>query len=1160
MTCETPRMLFGFLRRGVAALALLLAGATVVNADTLMMPKRDGMVGQSMIVWGITTLPNTVTGNTTTYTFNFGDGTAEVTGNVGATAPALERSYINVGHVFPNPGTFTVTMTITNQQQGTEVATVEVRIIDPADLTGPGTKTSPVGAHSNELYRKLRINMAIQDGLRFLWQAQNRRALDLGLPTTSWNALSHYTAMVVAAFENHGYRLANDGSAPTGVYEKYIVQRGLNFVVNALTVQAISVNNTAVLPNQPAPRDPCVGIPADQSPCSGLTNPSGSAGYTIGISMMPFAASSALDRVNGAFGPALIRNKTYREILQRLTNTLSWGQYDGNNLSRGGWGYGMQSGTQDGSVMGWVILGLLDAESVGIEVPDWVKTEAAFSITAGWNNNGSWDYNPNGPTVQGSFTGMAKAGIPLQGMFMTGEVGGSRVDTTVGYISDRWNAPGRVPPDTQTALCGQNQNFGCSYAMFNNFKGLQLQNVRSFAGVNRSAGPGAIVENDWLAHYEDWFVNNQVNAQANNGGHWNMRFSPHGNNTNGNVAIAELILSGVALVLPDGDKFATVGLSPALASATEGGTHTVIAKAESTDGAPVPGATVNFTILSGPNANLSFQAATNADGEATFTYTDAGPMPSFGTDRLQASIGTLTSNIAEMIWLPFNRPPVANPNAYTVDEDTVLSGNVITDAPADTDLDGDALTAAVVAGPANGALVFNNDGSFAYTPAPNFCGSDSFTYDLHDGEESSNVAAVSIAVTCVNDAPVAGDDTNATAEDTPVGGSVSGNDTDVDGDALTFSNASDPAKGSVTLNPDGGYTYTPDANFCGSDSFTYDASDGTVADSATVTVNVSCVNDAPAANDDANSTNEDTPVDGSVAGNDTDPDGDSLTFGNASDPANGSVTLNPDGSYTYTPDANFCGADSFTYDASDGSVADSGTVTIAVACANDAPVAGDGSATTAEDTPYSGAVVSTDVDGGAPSYAVVSGPAHGTLVLNGDGTYVYSPNPNYNGPDSFTFSVSDGNGGTDTGEVSITVTPVNDAPVCTAAAPDIASLWPPNHQLVAIRVLGVTDPVEGSAITIEVTDIFQDEPTNTIGDGNTPIDGFGVGTSTAQVRAERSGSKRVPGDGRMYYISFTGTDAEGGECTGTVRVGVPHDLGQDSAIGAGGPLYRSTGQ
>ena len=109
----------------------------------------------------------------------------------------------------------------------------------------------------------------------------------------------------------------------------------------------------------------------------------------------------------------------------------------------------------------------------------------------------------------------------------------------------------------------------------------------------------------------------------------------------------------------------------------------------------------------------------------------------------------------------------------------------------------------------------------------------------------------------------------------------------------------------------------------------------------------------------------------------------------------------------------------------------------------------------------------------------------------------------------------------------------------------------------------MTDPVEGSAITINVTGIFQDEPTNTQGDGNTPIDGYGVGTPTAQVRAERSGTKQVPGDGRMYYINFTGTDAQGGTCTGTVQVGVPHDQGNgNTTIACAGlqTLYKSTGQ
>jgi VCBS repeat-containing protein len=542
----------------------------------------------------------------------------------------------------------------------------------------------------------------------------------------------------------------------------------------------------------------------------------------------------------------------------------------------------------------------------------------------------------------------------------------------------------------------------------------------------------------------------------------------------------------------------------------------------------------------------------------SYTYT---PDPNYcGTDSFsyQANDGTADSNFAAVTIevACVNDAPVAFDDANATNEDTPVNGSVATN---DTDPEDNALTFGNASDPAHGSVTLNLDGSYTYTPDANYCGTDSFTYQANDGGADSNVATVTIEVACVNDAPVAADDANATSEDTPVTGSVAGNDSDLENNALTFGNASDPAHGSVILQPNGSYTYTPDANYCGTDSFTYQANDGS-ADSnvATVTIEVACVNDAPVAADDANATDEDTPVNGSVAANDSDLENNALTFGNASDPAHGSVVLQPNGSYTYTPDANYCGPDSFTYQANDGN-ADSNvaTVNITVACVNDPPVAGDAAATTAEDVPVAGTVSSTDIDGGDPAYTALAPPSHGTVALSANGSFTYTPNANYNGADSFTYTVNDGRGGTDTGTVSIMVTPVNDLPVCTAAGPSIASLWPPNHELVDINVLGVTDPVENSAITIRVTAIFQDEPTNTVGDGNTLVDGFGLGTSTAKVRRERSGSKKVPGDGRMYYIYFTGTDADGGECQGTVQVGVPHDLGKDHVIGAGGPLYNS---
>jgi hypothetical protein len=133
---------------------------------------------------------------------------------------------------------------------------------------------------------------------------------------------------------------------------------------------------------------------------------------------------------------------------------------------------------------------------------------------------------------------------------------------------------------------------------------------------------------------------------------------------------------------------------------------------------------------------------------------------------------------------------------------------------------------------------------------------------------------------------------------------------------------------------------------------------------------------------------------------------------------------------------------------------------------------------------------------------------------------------------------------------------LNEPPDCSAAAPSIASIWPPNHKFVAIDVLGVTDP-DGDPITITIDSIRQDEPTDTVGDGSFAPDGIGVGSSTAEVRAERSGSEQVPGDGRVYHVGFSAEDGQGAACTGVVLVSVPHSQNGDAAVD-GGALYDAT--
>jgi len=135
-----------------------------------------------------------------------------------------------------------------------------------------------------------------------------------------------------------------------------------------------------------------------------------------------------------------------------------------------------------------------------------------------------------------------------------------------------------------------------------------------------------------------------------------------------------------------------------------------------------------------------------------------------------------------------------------------------------------------------------------------------------------------------------------------------------------------------------------------------------------------------------------------------------------------------------------------------------------------------------------------------------------------------------------------------------TFTP-NRPPDCSEAAPSVDTIWPPNHKFVMVNVTGVTDP-DGDTVAITINSIYQDEPVDTFGDGNFTPDGQGVGTDTAEVRAERSGTKKVPGNGRVYHISYTADDGRGGACSGEVSVGVPHDV-KDTPVN-GGALYDST--
>ena len=460
--------------------------------------------------------------------------------------------------------------------------------------------------------------------------------------------------------------------------------------------------------------------------------------------------------------------------------------------------------------------------------------------------------------------------------------------------------------------------------------------------------------------------------------------------------------------------------------------------------------------LSGVTDQLCTAGTPNSDG-AQVTYTPNADYDQTDTFTYKVNDGgTVDSNTATVTITvnPVNDPPVAGNDSYSTDEDVAL--NVV--APGvlfnDTDADGDLLTPMLVVGPANGVLSLNGNGSFTYTPAVN--GTDSFTYKVNDGSVDSNTATVTITVNPVNDPPLAGDDSYNTYEDVALNVVAPGvlfNDTDADGDLLTPMLVGGPANGVLSLNGNGSFTYTPAVNSNGTDSFTYKVNDGSVdSNTATVTITVNPVNDPPLAGDDSYNTYEDVALNVVAPGvlfNDTDADGDLLTPMLVGGPANGVLTLNGNGSFTYTPAVDSNGTDSFTYKVNDGGTVDSNTatVTITVNPVNDPPVAADDSASVATggtvtllDTGQT-SLLANDLDPEGESLLVttipVSGPSSGTLILQTDGTFSYTHDGSATSSDSFVYEACDPLGLCDTATVSITVDAVTSPTIETVHVADL---------------------------------------------------------------------------------------------------------------------------
>ena len=455
------------------------------------------------------------------------------------------------------------------------------------------------------------------------------------------------------------------------------------------------------------------------------------------------------------------------------------------------------------------------------------------------------------------------------------------------------------------------------------------------------------------------------------------------------------------------------------------------------------------------------------NGDNTITYTpnsNFNGSDSFTYDMSDGNGGSDTATVTITI-NPVNDAPDAGDDNATTLEDTAATISVLAN---DGDIDGDSLSVTTTSTPTNGSVIINGDNTITYTPDAQFFGSDSFTYDISDGDGGTDTATVSVTIQPVNDLPDANDDNATTDEDTAITITVLSNDSDVDGDLLSVDSATTPSNGTVNINPDDTITYTPNSNFNGNDAFSYTILDGNGgSDTATVNVTITPVNDDPDAVADAVTTNEDTGTAIDVLANDSDLDGDSLNVTSTTPATKGNVVINGDNTITYTPNLNENGNDSFSYTISDGNGGTaSASVSITIHLVNDAPDAADDNATTDEDTGVTITVLSNDndVDGDTLTVSSVTTPTNGTAVINGDNSITYTPNADFNGSDSFSYTINDGNGDTDTATVNVTVNPMNDAPV---AGPDNSVT--PEDVAVTLDVLANDSDIDGDTLGVSAT-------------------------------------------------------------------------------------------
>ncbi|RZK99884.1 MAG: tandem-95 repeat protein [Rubrivivax sp.] len=576
-------------------------------------------------------------------------------------------------------------------------------------------------------------------------------------------------------------------------------------------------------------------------------------------------------------------------------------------------------------------------------------------------------------------------------------------------------------------------------------------------------------------------------------------------------------------------SLAAVNLAPTAAADIAGGTedHAITGNVLSNDTDPDGDAlSINTTPVVAPQHGL---LVLNSDG--SFVYTpDANyaGLDSFTYQLVDADGGVSTAAVTIAVVAANDAPTaVGTLGAATADDGSPVS---IDTSAHFIDLDGDALSYSATGLP-NG-LQMNAVTGEIWGTLSNSASSDvagglyNITVHADDGQGGS--AQRAFVMTAVNVAPVAGADSATLAEDGSASGNVLANDSDPDGDAMSVNTTPvvPPQHGMLVLHSDGSYLYTPDANHHGSDSFTYqlvDADGGT--STATVTFNITAVNDAPSATGGGHSIGAASANDGSAftlatATHFSDADGDALGYSATGLPSglnidtstgviSGTLASNassavPGGVYTITVYAD---------DGHGGTAMQVFTLT----AVNQAPVAGADSATLAEDGSASGNVLANDSDPDGDALSVnttpVAAPQHGTLVLHSDGSYLYTPDANHHGSDSFTYQLVDADGGTSTATVTFTIQAVQGAPG-------------------QVGSISATSANDGGTVNLPTAAHFTDADGDTLSYSATGLPmGLAIDAQTGVISGTLSGQASSAVAGGVYTITVQADDGHGGVVT-----------------------------